>query len=101
MRLLCDPPPYEQVSDFLFQLSAMTDQLKPNEIKYLLKGAVPEYQPQLNQNGNGAVRLDKAIASGNGHDKRNGKRPGANIGIDGEHPNRGMPKRDETIRTQP
>lgn len=101
MRLLCDPSPYEQVSDFLLQLSTMANRLKPDEIKYLLKSAVPEYHPQPNQNGHGAVHLNKAIAGVNGHDKRNGKQavPVPDMGPDREPPVVGISKQDERIRT--
>jgi FlaA1/EpsC-like NDP-sugar epimerase len=75
MRLLCDPPPYEQVRGLLLRLAGQADQLGSDEIKCFLKSAVPEYQPQLNQLINGAARLNGAPAGVNGHDKRNGHSP--------------------------
>ncbi|MDE3066466.1 MAG: polysaccharide biosynthesis protein [Verrucomicrobiota bacterium] len=81
MRLLCEPPPFEQVRAFLFRLAGQADQLGPDEIKGLLKSAVAEYQPQLNRVVNGAFRLDKTPVEVNGHDKRNGHQPAAMTGI--------------------
>jgi FlaA1/EpsC-like NDP-sugar epimerase len=47
MRLLCKPPPLQQVQGSLFELVEQMDQLTADELKLLLKRAVPEYQPQL------------------------------------------------------
>jgi FlaA1/EpsC-like NDP-sugar epimerase len=75
MRLLCEPPPCQQVRACLLQLARQADHLGADEIKRVLKGAVPEYQPQLNRLINGAIRPNEASAGVNGHDKRNGHQP--------------------------
>jgi FlaA1/EpsC-like NDP-sugar epimerase len=49
MRLLCNPPIYGRVRDFLFKLAGQADLLGPEEIKRLLKDAVPEYRPPGDQ----------------------------------------------------
>jgi FlaA1/EpsC-like NDP-sugar epimerase len=81
LRLLCQPPSYEQVRSCLFNLARRADQLEPDEIKGLLKGAIPEYQPQVNQQINGKTRPAGVPAGVNGHDKRNGHQPFSGVGI--------------------
>jgi O-antigen biosynthesis protein WbqV len=80
MRLLCEPPQYEEVRACLLNLAGLADRLGSPEIKFHLKSAVPDYQPQLEQSGNGTARLNGALKGLNGHDKRNGHRPVAGAG---------------------
>jgi FlaA1/EpsC-like NDP-sugar epimerase len=47
MRLLCAPPPLPRVQSLLSELVQQMDHLTGDELKLLLRGAVPEYQPQL------------------------------------------------------
>ena len=82
-RLLSEPPAYEQVRARLLQLVEQLDRLAPEEIKWHLKSAVPEYQPQLNEVVNGATHPNGALAGINGHDKRNGHQPASTAGFEG------------------
>src|SRR5437660_1448036 len=72
MRLLCEPLPYERVRAFVLGLVDQIDQLAPDEFKYFLKCAVPEYQPQPGQSGSGAPRPGETRAGSEAKDKRNG-----------------------------
>lgn len=47
-RLLCEPIPLKRVRDVLNELIWQSDLLEPDQLKQLLKWAVPEYQPQFN-----------------------------------------------------
>ena len=46
-RLECEASPVQQVHRMLNQLVCQSDLLEPDQLKHLLKWAVPEYQPQL------------------------------------------------------
>src|SRR2546430_12811267 len=46
-RLVSDPAPLEQVRHRLNELVWQSNLLEPDQLKSLLKWAVPEYQPQL------------------------------------------------------
>jgi FlaA1/EpsC-like NDP-sugar epimerase len=46
-RLVCEAVPLKRVRDILNDLIWQSDFLEPNQLKQLLKWAVPEYQPQL------------------------------------------------------
>ncbi len=62
MRLLCEPLPFQQVSACLFELVDRMEELEPDQIKRLLKAAVPEYQPQLarpDSSGNNKKATDR------------------------------------------
>ena len=72
MRLLCNPPRHEIVRASLLNLVALADDLAPDEIKCLLKRAIPEYQPQLNHSDGFPVPLDETLTENNGCEKRNG-----------------------------
>ena len=82
MQLLGEPLPYEHVRGCVLELAGQLNQLCPEEIRCLLKDAVPEYQPQIKQ-PNGHVRRngEKRVESG-GKDNRNGHRPRSAYGID-------------------
>ena len=47
MQFLCEPPPFEEVRGFVRELCEKIDRLGPDELKYFLKCAVPEYRPEL------------------------------------------------------
>lgn len=47
MRFVCEPMPLEQVRKHLEKLNDRLHELEPNQLKFLLKEAVPEYQPYL------------------------------------------------------
>jgi FlaA1/EpsC-like NDP-sugar epimerase len=81
MRLLGEPPPCGQVRAFLLSLAAQADQLGPDEIKTLLKRAVPEYQPQLKPAVNDAPHPVEAPARVNGH-RLNGFQPALAAGVE-------------------
>ncbi|HXJ60580.1 MAG TPA: nucleoside-diphosphate sugar epimerase/dehydratase [Verrucomicrobiae bacterium] len=71
VRLLCQPPPLQQVQGFLTELVQHADRLKVNDLKRLLQRAVPEYQPQL-QPPAPARAIDRAAcARPNGHEHKN------------------------------
>jgi FlaA1/EpsC-like NDP-sugar epimerase len=80
-RLLCEPPPYDRVRTFLFNLAGQADRLEPDEIKLFLKGAVPEYRPQLKPLVASAPQFDRALAGTNGHNKRNRRRHNSVAGV--------------------
>jgi FlaA1/EpsC-like NDP-sugar epimerase len=61
LRLLCEPPSFQQIRPFLMRLAGQADHLGADEIKNELKSAIPEYQPEL-----------KPLV--NGREKRNGRR---------------------------
>jgi FlaA1/EpsC-like NDP-sugar epimerase len=46
-RLVCEAVPLKRVRDILNDLIWQSDLLEPDQLKQLLKWAVPEYQPQL------------------------------------------------------
>jgi FlaA1/EpsC-like NDP-sugar epimerase len=48
-RLVCDAAPLQQVRHMMHDLVCQSDLLEPDQIKRLLKWAVPEYQPQLTE----------------------------------------------------
>ena len=47
MRFVCDPQPLKEVRTHLDRLSSNFHDVEPNELKLILKDAVPEYQPYL------------------------------------------------------
>jgi FlaA1/EpsC-like NDP-sugar epimerase len=47
MRLLCEPAPFQQVRDVLFELVEQIHEATTDELKCLLQRIVPEYKPQL------------------------------------------------------
>ncbi len=47
MRFVAEPMPFEQVAAHFATLSARLHDAEPNQLKLLLKQAVPEYQPYL------------------------------------------------------
>jgi len=75
MRLLCKPPPLQQVKGFLFELVEQIDKLNPDEIKRLLKQGVPEYQPQLRAPALAKDADTEAVPKINGHKRRNHNDP--------------------------
>lgn len=81
MRLLCEPPRHEKVRASLLNLVALADNLGADEIKCLLKRAIPEYQPQLKKADGDPLRFDERPAEINGHAKRNGHAPIATVAI--------------------
>jgi FlaA1/EpsC-like NDP-sugar epimerase len=81
-RLLCKPPPFEQVLAFLLELAPQVDQLGPDEVKRRLKSAVPEYRPQLKQIIAHPTRNGEALAGVNGIDKRNGRQLVSAAGVE-------------------
>ena len=86
LRLVCEQPPYQQVRSFLLSLAAKADRLAPDEIKYQLKVAVPEYRPELEQQTNSTPRLNGKAAGRTSQNKRNGRRPAAADGIEDTFP---------------
>jgi len=82
MRLLCDPPPYERVRAFVFQLVEVIDDLGPDEFKRFLKSGVPEYQPQLGQSRPIATRTKEPSANSGGKNKPNGNRSDSDLSFD-------------------
>jgi FlaA1/EpsC-like NDP-sugar epimerase len=46
-RLVCQPTPLHRVHHLLNELVRQADLLEPDQLKSLLKWAVPEYRPQL------------------------------------------------------
>jgi FlaA1/EpsC-like NDP-sugar epimerase len=79
-RLVCQPPPFEQVLAFLLNLAPQVDHLGPDEVKRRLQRAVPEYRPQLKIIA-GPKHDGEAFAGVNGVDKRNGHRPASVAGV--------------------
>ena len=68
LRLVCEPPPYQQVRSFVVGLAAQADGLGADEIKRFLKTAIPEYHPQLKQAHNGSAHsCESNNGNGNGH----------------------------------
>jgi FlaA1/EpsC-like NDP-sugar epimerase len=47
MRFVCEPLPLKEVRDHLEQLTAALNLTEPDQLKLMLKKAVPEYQPYL------------------------------------------------------
>jgi FlaA1/EpsC-like NDP-sugar epimerase len=47
MRFVCEPLPLKEVRDHLEQLSAALNVTEPDQLKLMLKKAVPEYQPYM------------------------------------------------------
>ena len=47
MRFVCEPLPLKEVREQLGELSAALDVTEPNQLKLMLKKAVPEYHPYL------------------------------------------------------
>src|SRR5205807_3934311 len=82
MRLLCEPLPYEQVRAFVLELVEQIDQLRPDEFKWFLKCAVPEYQPQLREFAASVPRQREAHVGSEGKDKRNGRPPSSKLGFE-------------------
>ena len=72
MRFICQPPPLRQVKGFLHELVSQMDRLKADELKLLLKRAVPEYQPQLEKSFPSRVFDGKTREEPNGHEYGNG-----------------------------
>jgi FlaA1/EpsC-like NDP-sugar epimerase len=84
MRLLCKPPPLQQVERFLFELLAEIDRLKVDELKLLLQRAVPEYQPQL-EKAAPAMAFDNLAHQGpNGYEPKNASEPVLQFQPDGQ-----------------
>ncbi|HWX21801.1 MAG TPA: nucleoside-diphosphate sugar epimerase/dehydratase [Candidatus Binatia bacterium] len=81
MRLLCEPTSYQRVRDFLLHLAGQADHLGPEDIKSLLKSAVPEYQPDLKPFLNGAPYPGEALAAAHSNDKPNGHKPVSAAGV--------------------
>jgi len=77
MQLLGEPLPFERVRDWMLELARQMDQLEPDEIKCLLKHAVPEYQPQLKRVSGSVPGSGETRAESAGKDRRNGHRPGS------------------------
>jgi FlaA1/EpsC-like NDP-sugar epimerase len=75
MQMVCEPLPFEQVRRRVVELAAQTDQLGSDEIKCLLKRAVPEYQPQLGRAAREASADAEARQPIADKDKRNGQQP--------------------------
>jgi FlaA1/EpsC-like NDP-sugar epimerase len=70
MRLVCEPLPLDRVRQLLAELTSQMHRLDPEQLKRLLKQAVPEYQPQLNiQTVPSMFKAEpqKETASSNGH----------------------------------
>jgi hypothetical protein len=53
--VVCEAAPLNQVRGLLHQLVGQSSLLAPEELKRLLKWAVPEYQPQLSPSVPGPV----------------------------------------------
>jgi len=47
MRFVCEPLPLDDVKKHLERIVAQLHEAEPNQLKLLLKQAVPEYQPYL------------------------------------------------------
>jgi FlaA1/EpsC-like NDP-sugar epimerase len=74
MRLLCEPLPFQQVSSCLLELVRRMEDLEPDQIKRLLKEAVPEYQPQLGKVDPRANGENKKVwQERDGRDRANGR----------------------------
>jgi FlaA1/EpsC-like NDP-sugar epimerase len=71
-RLLCQPPAYEWVREFVLRLAEEADQLEPDEIKRCLKSIVPEYQPQFKQHLVDAPYEEETHASSDLQNELNG-----------------------------
>jgi hypothetical protein len=69
------------VRAFLLNLTAHADRLGPDEIKSMLRNAVPEYHPQVNPLVNGTHVLDAGFThvNGNGNGNGNGKPNGHHL----------------------
>jgi FlaA1/EpsC-like NDP-sugar epimerase len=74
MQLLCEPLPYEHVRGRVLELADQSHQLSPDEIKCLLKNAVPEYQPQIKQLNGSVHRNGESRVASADTDRRNGWR---------------------------
>jgi len=72
----------------VLELVEQIDQLRPDEFKWFLKCAVPEYQPQQGQFTGGVPPLKEARVGTEDKDKRNGRRPGREARIRGAFPPR-------------
>jgi hypothetical protein len=81
MQMLGEPLPFERVRRYVLELVAQLDQLSPDEIKCLLKHAVPEYQPQIRQLNGSVLRNGESYVNGElrvesaDKEKGNGRRP--------------------------
>jgi len=82
MQLLCEPLPFERVRTCVLELAKQLDQLSADEIKCLLKNAVPEYRPQFKQPPTGLPRNGEVPADMLGKPKLNGYRPATAPGFD-------------------
>jgi FlaA1/EpsC-like NDP-sugar epimerase len=88
MQMLGEPLPFERVRNCVLELAAQLDQLSPDEIKCLLKHAVPEYQPQIKQLNGNVHRNGEARVNGEprpesaANDRRNGHQPGSALKFD-------------------
>jgi FlaA1/EpsC-like NDP-sugar epimerase len=65
-RLLCKPPSYEWVREFVLRLAGEADHLEPDEIKRCLQSMIPEYRPEFKQyiaeaSYDGDVRADGSV----------------------------------------
>jgi FlaA1/EpsC-like NDP-sugar epimerase len=72
MRLLCEPPSYQNVRSWLLDLAARADRLDAGEIKSLLRAMVPEYRPETQPRLNGSPRLIEPALAAHGEEKHNG-----------------------------
>jgi hypothetical protein len=88
MQMLCEPLPFDRVRRCVLELADKMDQLSPNELKGLLKHAVPEYQPQIKPINDSVHRKEELRVNGETHlesaakDRRNGHPPGASPKFD-------------------
>jgi FlaA1/EpsC-like NDP-sugar epimerase len=80
-RLLCNPPFYGWVRGFLLKLAEQADRLEPDEIKRLLRDAVPEYRPPSNQFIARASHQVATPEEGEVLDEGNGRQPGPKVEI--------------------
>jgi FlaA1/EpsC-like NDP-sugar epimerase len=80
-RLLCNPPLYGWVRGFLLKLAEQADRLEPDEIKRLLKDAVPEYRPPCNQFTARASHQVASPGESEALDEANGRQPGPKVKI--------------------
>jgi len=78
-RLLCETRFNGWVHGFVLKLAEQADRLEPDEIKSMLKEAVPEYQPPRIQFI--ACATDQAATREENHalDERNGRQPGPGV----------------------
>ncbi len=66
MRLLCEPPPFQEVRDAVLELVGQIDEATEDELKILLQRVVPEYRPQLGRSVPAKPPGREAVAGANG-----------------------------------